>query len=81
MNGINEVSLISHALLETKNATSLLAKGADEVNNKVLTNSNSQKHNVFGIAAYDNEPLREAFKYAKQVGWDTESKAIVGGAK
>lgn len=79
--GINEVYLISHALLETGNGTSQLAKGADVVNNKVVTNSNTKYHNVFGIAAYDNDPLREGIKYAKQAGWDTVSKAIVGGAK
>ncbi|MDM5587240.1 bifunctional autolysin [Staphylococcus aureus] len=81
MYGINEVYLISHALLETGNGTSQLAKGADVVNNKVVTNSNTKYHNVFGIAAYDNDPLREGIKYAKQAGWDTVSKAIVGGAK
>ena len=53
MYGINEVYLISHALLETGNGTSQLAKGADVVNNKVVTNSNTKYHNVFGIAAYD----------------------------
>ncbi len=51
------------------------------MNNKVVTNSNTKYHNVFGIAAYDNDPLREGIKYAKQAGWDTVSKAIVGGAK
>ncbi|HDI7292050.1 TPA: glucosaminidase domain-containing protein [Staphylococcus aureus] len=81
MYGINEVYLISHALLETGNGTSQLAKGADVVNNKVVTNSNTKYHNVFGISAYDNDPLREGIKYAKQAGWDTVSKAIVGGAK
>ncbi len=50
MYGINEVYLISHALLETGNGTSQLAKGADVVNNKVVTNSNTKYHNVFGIA-------------------------------
>ena len=48
------------------------------MNNKVVTNSNTKYHNVFGIAAYDNDPLREGIKYAKQAGWDTVSKAIVG---
>ena len=44
------------------------------MNNKVVTNSNTKYHNVFGIAAYDNDPLREGIKYAKQAGWDTVSK-------
>ncbi|UMT81525.1 glucosaminidase domain-containing protein [Staphylococcus roterodami] len=81
MYGINEVYLISHALLETGNGTSQLAKGADVFNNKVVTNTATKFHNVFGIAAYDNDPLREGIKYAKQSGWDTVSKAIIGGAK
>ncbi|EHJ08469.1 glucosaminidase domain-containing protein [Staphylococcus simiae] len=79
--GINEVYLISHALLETGNGKSQLAKGANIVNGRVVTNTTTKYHNVFGIAAFDNNPLYGAINYAKNAGWNSVSKAIVGGAK
>ena len=41
----------------------------------------NEYHNVFGIGAYDSSPLIEGIKYAKNAGWDSVSKAIIGGAK
>lgn len=79
--GINEIYLISHALIETGNGTSDLAKGGDIVNDKFTNKSAKKYHNVFGIGAYDNNPLVEGIKYAKEAGWDSVSKAIIGGAK
>ncbi|MGX0051394.1 bifunctional autolysin [Staphylococcus capitis] len=79
--GINEIYLISHALIETGNGTSDLAKGGDIVNGKFTNKSAKKYHNVFGIGAYDNNPLVEGVKYAKEAGWDSVSKAIIGGAK
>ena len=79
--GINEIYLISHALKETGNGTSDLAKGGDIVNGKFTNKSAKKYHNVFGIGAYDNNPLVEGIKYAKEAGWDLVSKAIIGGAK
>ncbi|MGX0739854.1 bifunctional autolysin [Staphylococcus capitis] len=79
--GINEIYLISHALIETGNGTSDLAKGGDIVNGKFTNKSAKKYHNVFGIGAYDNNPLVEGIKYAKEAGWDSVSKAIIGGAK
>ncbi|MFI9578226.1 glucosaminidase domain-containing protein [Staphylococcus capitis] len=79
--GINEIYLISHALIETGNGTSDLAKGGDIVNGKFTNKSAKKYHNVFGIGAYDNNPLVEGIKYAKEAGWDLVSKAIIGGAK
>ena len=38
-------------------------------------------HNVFGIAAFDANPLYNGINYAKQAGWNSVSKAIIGGAK
>lgn len=49
--GINEIYLIAHALIETGNGQSQLAKGANIVNNYVTTKSATKYHNVFGIAA------------------------------
>lgn len=79
--GINEIYLIAHALIETGNGQSQLAKGADVVNNYVNPNSANKYYNVFGIAAYDSTPLSSGINYAKNAGWNSVSKAIIGGAK
>ncbi|UEX89513.1 N-acetylmuramoyl-L-alanine amidase [Staphylococcus ratti] len=81
VNNINEIYLISHALLETGNGTSTLANGGyvDE-NNKVITNSTRKYYNMFGIGAVDTDAIRGGFKTAEKYGWDTVEKAIVGGA-
>ena len=39
LTGVNEIYLIAHALLETGNGQSKLAKGANLVNNQVVSNS------------------------------------------
>ena len=65
--GINEIYLIAHALIETGNGQSQLAKGANIVNNYVTTKSATKYHNVFGIAAFDTNPLYNGINYAKQV--------------
>ncbi|MGI2286502.1 GW dipeptide domain-containing protein [Staphylococcus cohnii] len=78
---INEVYLVSHALLETGNGTSKLANGGDVVNNKVVTNGANKYYNMFGIGAVDKDPVKQGFATAKNNGWDTVKKAIVGGAK
>ena len=79
--GINEIYLISHALVETGNGTSQLAKGGDVVNGKFTDQTPTKYHNVFGIGAYDENPLIDGINYAKQAGWSSVSKAIVGGAQ
>lgn len=73
MHNINELYLVSHALLETGNGTSNLAKGI-KVNNKVV-------YNMFGINAFDRCPDTCGSERAYEEGWDTPYKAIVGGAK
>ncbi|MGY3481296.1 glucosaminidase domain-containing protein [Staphylococcus cohnii] len=78
---INEVYLVSHALLETGNGTSKLSNGGDVVNNKVVTNGAKKYYNMFGIGAVDKDPVKQGFATAKNNGWDTVKKAIVGGAK
>ncbi|MBF7017457.1 glucosaminidase domain-containing protein [Staphylococcus durrellii] len=78
---INEVYLISHALLETGNGTSTLANGGDVINNKVNTKAPTKYYNMFGIGAYDSDAVRQGFIRAKQEGWNTVRKAIIGGAK
>ena len=79
--GLNEIYLISHALLETGNGQSQLAKGANITNGVVNTRSATKYHNVFGIGAYDYNALGEGLNFAKASGWNSVSKAIIGGAK
>src|SRR5699024_8772439 len=90
---VNEIYLISHALLETGNGTSTLAKGVEvgkDKNGKPVrvTSSNRKNlkeikttYNFFGIGAIDSCPLNCGSERAYAEGWFTHEKAIVGGAK
>ncbi|MFF0674816.1 GW dipeptide domain-containing protein [Staphylococcus xylosus] len=78
---INEVYLISHALLETGNGTTKLANGGDVVDGKVVTDGKNKYYNMFGIGAVDSDAVKQGFITAKNNGWNTVKKAIVGGAK
>ncbi len=69
---VNEIYLISHALLETGNGTSKLATGV-EVEGKVV-------YNMYGIGAVDHNALGGGSQRAYREGWDTPTKAIIGGA-
>ena len=71
--GINDIYLISHALLETGNGTSTLANGV-KVNGKTV-------YNMFGIGAVDGSAVSSGSQYAYDAGWFTPEKAILGGAK
>ena len=66
LTGVNEIYLIAHALLETGNGQSKLAKGANLVNNQVVSNSPIKYYNVYGIGAYDYAPLVNGINYAKR---------------
>ncbi|OIU67686.1 glucosaminidase domain-containing protein [Rossellomorea aquimaris] len=70
---VNEVYLISHALLETGNGTSDLANGV--VYNGVKV------YNMYGYGAYDSCPLTCGAQTAYEQGWFTPEKAIIGGAE
>jgi len=71
--GINEIYLISHALLETGNGTSTLANGV-KVNGKTV-------YNMYGIGAYDGTAISSGAEYAYNAGWFTPEAAIIGGAQ
>ena len=71
--GVNEIYLISHALLETGNGTSTLANGV-KVNGKTV-------YNMYGIGAYDGSAISSGAQYAYNAGWFTPEAAIIGGAK
>ncbi|KZE97088.1 Beta-N-acetylglucosaminidase [Geobacillus stearothermophilus] len=70
--GLNDVYLLSHALLETGNGTSELAKGI-EYNGKIV-------YNMYGIGAYDGNAIEEGAKFAYEHGWFDPKTAIIEGA-
>lgn len=80
-NNINEIYLVSHALLETGNGRSKLANGilVKEVNGKAV--EPRTVYNMFGIEAYDRDPIRLGSEYAYKEGWFTPEASIIGGAK
>ncbi|WP_404322676.1 N-acetylglucosaminidase [Cytobacillus firmus] len=77
MYGINEIYLVSHALLETGNGTSQLATGVQvkDKDGKTVT-----VYNMFGYGAYDSCPLTCGSQAALDQGWFTVDQAIIGGA-
>lgn len=66
-NNINEIYLIAHAFLESGYGKSNFASGRYGA------------YNYFGIGAYDNNP-NYAMTFARNKGWTTPAKAIMGGA-
>jgi beta-N-acetylglucosaminidase/putative cell wall-binding protein len=70
--GINEIYLLSHALLETGHGTSQLATG-------IKVNGNTV-YNMFGIGAIDSNPIGGGSQHAYKEGWFTPEEAIIGGA-
>ncbi|WP_323702818.1 glucosaminidase domain-containing protein [Mammaliicoccus sp. Dog046] len=80
--GVNEIYLISHALLETGNGTSQLANGGSiDKDGNVDLDSKEKYYNMFGVGAIDKQALYGGIKYAQQAGWNTPEKAILGGAQ
>ncbi|MFJ8266871.1 glucosaminidase domain-containing protein [Peribacillus asahii] len=79
--GVNEIYLISHALLETGNGNSTLSNGVkvSEVDGKAVTPK--VVYNMFGIGAKDACALQCGSEYAYKAGWTTPEKAIIGGAQ
>ncbi|WP_026884439.1 glucosaminidase domain-containing protein [Clostridium akagii] len=69
---INPIYLVSHALLESGNGTSQLATG-------VVVNGRTT-YNLFGIGAYDSNPITMGAQYAFDQGWFSVDQAIAGGA-
>ncbi|MBM7713367.1 mannosyl-glycoprotein endo-beta-N-acetylglucosaminidase [Bacillus thermophilus] len=71
--GVNELYLISHALLETGNGSSRLANGV-KVNGRTV-------YNMYGIGAKDGDAVAKGAQFAYNAGWFTPEDAIIGGAK
>ncbi|MDO6451265.1 peptidoglycan-binding protein, partial [Oceanobacillus profundus] len=90
---VNEVYLISHALLETGHGKSDLANGIEVGLNKsgnpvLVTSSNrttltsiKPTYNMFGIGAVDGNARTAGAIRAYREKWFTPEDAIVGGAK
>lgn len=70
---VNEVYLVSHAILESAWGCSTLAQGK--------VSGYSGYLNFYGIGAYDLDPNNGGAALAKNNGWDTPEKAITGAAK
>jgi beta-N-acetylglucosaminidase len=91
--GVNEIYLISHALLETGHGQSALAQGVEvglNSSNKatLVTASNRSSlknikrvYNMYGIGAFDNVALSAGATYAYNNGWFSPEIAIIEGAR
>ncbi|WP_368901457.1 peptidoglycan-binding protein [Oceanobacillus oncorhynchi] len=90
---VNEIYLISHALLETGNGSSALAKGIEvgvnsSGNPVVVTSSNRSSlrnirttYNMYGIGAVDGNAHNGGAIRAYNEGWFSPEQAIIGGAR
>ncbi|HCY8933425.1 TPA: N-acetylglucosaminidase [Staphylococcus aureus] len=70
---VNVIYLVSHALVETGNGKSELAKG--------IKVGKKRYYNFFGIGAFDSSAVRSGKSYAEKEQWTSPDKAIIGGAK
>lgn len=70
---VSAVYLIAHALIETGNGHSELAKG--------ITVDGEKYYNFFGIGAFDHAAIEEGSSFAKRGNWNSPELAIKGGAK
>ena len=82
--GMNEVYLLSHAILESGWGKSALASGfeyngVDQIGGK--TYPKGTYYNFYGIGAVDSGPLSGGRALAVKMGWDSPHKAIVGAAQ
>ena len=82
--GMNEVYLLSHAILESGWGKSALASGfeyngVDPIGGK--TYPKGTYYNFYGIGAVDSGPLSGGRALAVKMGWDSPYKAIVGAAQ
>ncbi len=86
---INPVYLVAHARLESGNGTSELSCGVyvkagtyeDSNGHDYTIEKSSVYYNLFGIRAYDANPVHDGSVYAAGQKWDTVAAAIRGGAQ
>ncbi len=84
---VNEVYLLSHAILESGWGTSTLAQGwtfntnvTDDAGNVLYYADGKTYYNFYGIGAYDSSPISGGRLMAYKQGWDSIEKAIYGAA-
>lgn len=70
---VNEVYLLSHAILESGWGMSALSQGE--------VAGYEGYYNFYGIGAYDMDPDNMGAALAKSKGWDTPAKALAGAAE
>ncbi len=77
---VSPAYLVSHAFLETGNGKSTLSSGiiVTQVSGKPV--APKVVHNLFGIGAFDADPIRLGSEYAYTKGWFSIDLAIAGGA-
>ncbi len=72
--GVSLPYLVAHCALETGWGTSKLANGLNK------DGKYTGYYNMFGIGAYDSDPVTNGINKAKSEGWNSVEKAIIGGA-
>ncbi|MDW4260126.1 N-acetylglucosaminidase [Staphylococcus saprophyticus] len=70
---VNVLYLVSHALVETGNGKSELAKGIED--------DGKTYFNFYGIGAFDENAVHTGSSFAKKQKWTSPEKAIMGGAR
>jgi beta-N-acetylglucosaminidase len=79
MYNVSPAYLIAHSFLETGNGKSVLASGVIVTQVKGVPVTPKVVYNLFGIGAYDAEPIRLGSEYAYTKGWVSVELAIAGG--
>nr|WP_243122204.1 LysM peptidoglycan-binding domain-containing protein [Clostridium thermarum] len=78
---VSPIYLVSHALLETGNGSTALAKGITVSTVDGVSVTPKVVYNMFGIGAYDINPDKYGSQYAYKQNWFSVDAAINGGAK
>nr|WP_243154786.1 LysM peptidoglycan-binding domain-containing protein [Clostridium thermarum] len=78
---VSPIYLVSHALLETGNGSTALAKGITVSTVDGVSVTPKVVYNMFGIGAYDINPDKYGSEYAYKQNWISVDAAINGGAK
>lgn len=78
---VNEIYLLAHSVLETGHGSSQLATGVLVDTVKGESVEPQVVYNMFGIGAYDSNPLKYGSERAYEEGWFTPEEAIIGGAQ
>lgn len=81
-NGLNEVYLLAHAILESGWGTSKLATGTT-YNNELIGSKRytGTYYNFYGIGAYDSDANYYGGQAAAINGWNTPQSAVYGAAQ